>query len=67
MTTDERHAQVQLTRAQLSMLVDALARDTPQDDAAANRLLLMLHDARRHLDAAGIADFIRAHEDGGTT
>ena len=62
MTTDERHAQVQLTRAQLSMLVDALARDTQQDNAEANRLLLVLHDARRHMDAADIADFIRTQD-----
>ena len=45
------HAHVALTRAQLSMLMDALARDTQQDNAAANRLLLMLHDARRLMDA----------------
>ena len=56
MTTDERHTQVRLTRVQLSMLVNALARDTQEDEAAANRLLLMLHDARRQLDAADIAE-----------
>ena len=62
MTTNEAHAHVALTRAQLSMLMDALARDTQQGNAEANRLLLMLHDARRHMDAADIADFIRTQD-----